>query len=176
MPGLLQLAHRGAKSYAADVSTRDHDSGALDPHRHCLFHPGRIIHGRFAGRTPPWRAHRGEYNGQGMVRLVSRSRYGKLLRAGVKIYEYQPTMYYAKLMIVDDLGVSVGSTNFDNRSFSLNVEVILNSIHAELALLQIEWFKRDIACSKEIKLDEWARRPWHEKLREHTMSWLHSQL
>ncbi len=90
-----------------------------------------------------------------MVRLVSRSRYGKLLRAGVKIYEYQPAMYHAKLMIVDDLGVSVGSTNFDNRSFSLNDEVDLNSIHAELARHQIEWFKRDIACSKEIKLDEW---------------------
>jgi cardiolipin synthase len=126
--------------------------------------------------TPPRRARRGEYNDQGMVRLVSRSRYGKLLWASAKIYEDQPTMYHAKLMIVDDLGVSVGSTNFDNRSFSLNDEVNLNSIHAELARHQIEWFKRDIACPKEIKLDEWARHPWHEKLREHTVSWLHSQL
>jgi cardiolipin synthase len=79
-------------------------------------------------------------------------------------------------MIVEELGVSVGSANFDNCSFSLNDEVNLNSIHAELARHQIEWFKRGIACSKEIKLDEWARRPWHEKLREHTMSWLHAQL
>jgi cardiolipin synthase len=118
----------------------------------------------------------GKYNDQGLVRLVSRSRYGKLLRAGVKIYEYQPTMYHTKLMVVDDLWLSVGSTNFDNRSFSLNDEVNLNIMDAELARTQIEWFEQDRARSHEIKLPEWSRRPVHEKVREHAVGWLRSQL
>jgi cardiolipin synthase A/B len=118
----------------------------------------------------------GEYNDQFMVRLASRARYGKLLQAGRNIYEYQPTIYHTKLMIVDDLWMSVGSTNFDDRSFGLNDEVNLNIIDSDLARNQIEMFERDKARSREIKLEEWARRPWHEKLREYAVSWLHSQL
>ncbi len=118
----------------------------------------------------------GEHNDEGLVRLVSRSRYGTLLRAGVKIYEYEHTMYHTKLMIVDDLWTSVGSTNFDNRSFSLNDEVNLNIMDSALARNQIEWFKQDKTCAREIRLNDWSRRPMHEKLREHAVSWLHSQL
>jgi cardiolipin synthase A/B len=118
----------------------------------------------------------GEYNDEGAVRLASRSCYGKLLRAGVKIYEFEPTMYHTKLFVADGLWVSVGSTNFDNRSFALNDEINLNFIDRELARNQIEWFEHDKSRSREISLDEWARRPWHEKLREHAVSWLHSQL
>jgi cardiolipin synthase A/B len=118
----------------------------------------------------------GEYNDQGMVRLVSRSRYGKLLRAGVKIYEYEPTMYHVKLIIVDELWLSVGSTNFDNRSFSLNDEVNLNVTDRALVRSQIEWFEQDKQRSREITLAAWARRPWREKLKEHAVGVLHSQL
>jgi cardiolipin synthase A/B len=98
------------------------------------------------------------------------------LRAGVKIYEYGPTMYHTKVMIVDDLWTSVGSTNFDNRSFSLNDEVNLNIMDPALARNQIEWFEQDKTRAREIRLDDWSRRPGHEKLREHAVSWLHSQL
>ena len=59
-------------------------------------------------------------------RKASRGRWGDLLSAGVEIYEYQPTMYHCKVMIVDGIWVSVGSTNFDNRSFRLNDEANLN--------------------------------------------------
>ncbi|MGI8738511.1 MAG: phospholipase D-like domain-containing protein [Gammaproteobacteria bacterium] len=118
----------------------------------------------------------GEHNDEGLVRLASRSQYGKLLRAGIRIYEYQPTMYHTKLMIVDDMWVSVGSTNFDNRSFSLNDEINLNALDRELARSQTQWFEQDKTRSREMTLDEWARRPMHEKLREHLVSWLHSQL
>jgi hypothetical protein len=57
-----------------------------------------------------------------ITRKASRSRWGDLLRAGVLIHEYQPTMFHCKVMIVDDVWVSVGSTNFDSRSFRLNDE------------------------------------------------------
>ena len=62
----------------------------------------------------------------GLVRRASRAKWGPLLEAGVRIYEYQPTMYHAKVMMVDDYWTSVGSTNFDNRSFRLNDEANLN--------------------------------------------------
>lgn len=59
------------------------------------------------------------------VRSVSRATWGPLLEGGAVIAEYQPTMYHCKVLIVDRLLVSVGSTNFDNRSFRLKDEVIL---------------------------------------------------
>ncbi len=65
-----------------------------------------------------------------VVRKASRARWGDLLRAGAEIYEYQPTMFHCKVMVVDSLLVSIGSTNFDNRSFRLNDEANLNVFDA----------------------------------------------
>jgi cardiolipin synthase len=56
-----------------------------------------------------------------------------MLLAWINIYEYQPTMFHCKYMIVDDLWVSVGSTNMDNRSFKLNDEANLNIIDRDWA-------------------------------------------
>ena len=67
------------------------------------------------------------------VRRASRALWGDLLAAGAEIYEYQPTMYHAKVLIVDDLLVSVGSTNFDDRSFRLNDEASLNIFDEQFA-------------------------------------------
>ena len=61
-----------------------------------------------------------------VVRRASRATWGALLAAGAEIYEYQPTMFHCKVLIVDGLLVSVGSTNFDPRSFRLNDEANLN--------------------------------------------------
>ncbi len=68
----------------------------------------------------------GEHIDTETVRAASRARWGELLAAGAEIYEYQPTMYHCKVMIVDEFMVSVGSTNFDDRSFRLNDEANLN--------------------------------------------------
>lgn len=111
-----------------------------------------------------------------VVRRASRSRWGKLLEAGVAIYEYQPTMYHCKVMIVDDVWVSVGSTNFDNRSFRLNDEANLNVYDAELARQQIECFEQDKLRSRRITLEEWKNRPLREKLVEHAAGLLRGQL
>ena len=83
-----------------------------------------------------------------MVQSASRSRWGQLLDAGVQIYEYQPTMYHCKVMIVDDLWVSVGSTNFDDRSFRLNDEANLNIYDRSFALEQADTFEADKANSR----------------------------
>ena len=66
-----------------------------------------------------------------IVRRASRAKWGPLLRAGVRIYEYQPTMYHTKVMVVDEVWSSVGSTNFDDRSFRLNDEANLNVLDPE---------------------------------------------
>jgi cardiolipin synthase A/B len=67
------------------------------------------------------------------VRGASRATWGLLLSAGAVIAEYTPTMFHCKVMVVDGLLTSVGSTNFDNRSFRLNDEATLNIIDADFA-------------------------------------------
>ena len=112
----------------------------------------------------------------GLVRRASRAKWGPLLEAGVRIYEYQPTMYHNKLMVVDDYWVSVGSTNFDNRSFRLNDEANLNVFDEAFARQQVEVFDQDRARSKEVTLDQWRSRPITERLEEMVARMLRRQL
>jgi cardiolipin synthase len=111
-----------------------------------------------------------------IVRRASRASWGELLRAGAELYEYQPTMYHCKVMIVDERWVSVGSTNFDTRSFSTNDEANLNVYDREFALAQVRIFEQDLKRSRRVTLEEWQQRPWTEKLWEHGMGLLSSQL
>ncbi len=118
----------------------------------------------------------GEHNDSDLVRLVSRARYGVLLRGGVRIFEYQPTMYHTKMMMVDDVWLSVGSANFDNRSFRLNDEVNLNVYDRDLARQQSEWFERDKQRSRPVDLKEWDQRPLAGKIKEHAALLVRSQI
>lgn len=118
----------------------------------------------------------GDHNDSQLVRLASRAKYGWLLREGIEIYEYQPTMFHVKLMIVDDVWVSVGSTNFDNRSFRLNDEVNLSGYDRHLAQEQIEWFEEDKNRSKRIEFAAWKRRPLAQKLKELVARLFRSQI
>jgi cardiolipin synthase len=111
-----------------------------------------------------------------LVRRASRSTWGELLRAGVEFYEYEPTFFHCKVMIVDDLWVSVGSTNFDARSFSVNDEANLNVYDREFAAEQARIFADDLKRSRRISLQEWESRPWTAKLWEHTVGLFSSQL
>jgi cardiolipin synthase A/B len=110
------------------------------------------------------------------VRRASRARWGDLLEAGVRIYEYQPTMYHCKVMIVDGLWVTVGSTNFDPRSLKLNDEANVNYYDAGFAQQQIEIFHQDLTRSQETTFQEWKARPLAEKFWEHAASLFGSQL
>ena len=118
----------------------------------------------------------GEHMDAETVRRASRARWGELLEAGIEIAEYQPTMFHCKVMVVDDLWVSVGSTNFDTRSFALNDEANLNVLDAEFARRQVADFERDFKQSKRVTLEAWKARPLAEKLWEHAAALLRMQL
>lgn len=98
-----------------------------------------------------------------IVRAASRDKWGPLLAAGIEIAEYQPTMYHVKALVVDSLMVSVGSTNFDNRSFSLNDEANLNVIDAAFAKEQVAVFEADWKQAKVITYAAWLDRPLLDK-------------
>jgi cardiolipin synthase len=91
---------------------------------------------------------------QKLVRSASRRHWPELLNAGIKIYEYQPTMVHVKLLIVDDKFVSVGSGNFDNRSIRLNDEANLNVLSTDFAAQQAHLFDLDKKRSREITANE----------------------
>ena len=118
----------------------------------------------------------GEHVDTAVTRRAGRSRWGRLLSAGAEIYEYRPTMYHCKVMIVDDVWTSVGSTNFDNRSFRLNDEANLNVYDADFAAGQARSFERDKERSHRVTLGEWENRPWTERLKERAAGLLRSQL
>ncbi|PBB96664.1 cardiolipin synthase B [Mesorhizobium sp. WSM3862] len=111
-----------------------------------------------------------------IVRKASRYFWGKLLEAGVRIYEFQPTMYHPKLLIVDDVWASFGSTNLDQRSLRLNDEATLNVYGKEFARTQIDLFNEDLKRSRQISLAEWRSRPMREKFTDWLASTLHAQL
>jgi cardiolipin synthase len=97
---------------------------------------------------------------------AGRTYYEKLLEGGVKIYEYQPTMMHAKTMVVDGMWSSIGSMNFDNRSLSFNNESMLVALNRNVGAKMDSVFMDDIKWSKEIKLDEFRKRPLSGKILE----------
>jgi cardiolipin synthase len=111
-----------------------------------------------------------------IVRAASREEWGPLLAAGIEMAEYQPTMFHVKALVVDDLLVSVGSTNFDNRSFSLNDEANLNVLNAAFAKQQSKVFDDDWARAKPVTYASWDRRPVTAKVMGKLASIVGSQL
>jgi cardiolipin synthase len=101
-----------------------------------------------------------------VVRHAGRATYGQLLEAGVRVWEYLPTMLHAKTLTIDGIWSVVGSANFDNRSFQLNDEAVLAVQDREFAGLLTEAFTADIQASEEVTLERWRRRPVLERGRE----------
>ncbi len=106
----------------------------------------------------------GPDNDAPITRFAGRSRWGPLLEAGVRIWEYEAARFHCKYMIVDDYWCSVGSTNLDHRSLRLNEEANLNVRDHSFASEHMRVFERDLGHSRRITLDEWRNRPWSEKL------------
>ncbi|HSP35719.1 MAG TPA: cardiolipin synthase [Thermoanaerobaculia bacterium] len=118
----------------------------------------------------------GEYNDVPIARQASRLQYEFLLRRGIRIFEYQPTMMHAKTMVVDGMWTSVGSSNFDDRSFRLNDEVNVNVYGEGIATQMQQIFFDDIKESVEITPRKWLRRPLFDRLKEAMAGVLKRQL
>lgn len=103
---------------------------------------------------------------------AGRDRYEQLLGGGVRIYEYQPAMMHSKTIVVDGVWGTVGSMNFDNRSMAFNTEVNLVVLDREFGGRLDSVFLDDLVHSKEIRLDEFRRRSFWEKVRERGASLL----
>jgi cardiolipin synthase A/B len=97
---------------------------------------------------------------------AGRSRYEELLKAGIRIYEYEPSMMHAKTFIVDGMWGSIGSMNFDNRSLAFNNESNLVFLDSTLGAQMDSTFMADLAYAKEINLNEFRRRPWYDRIIE----------
>ena len=118
----------------------------------------------------------GKHIDSGTVRTASKATWGDLLQKGVEIYEYLPTMMHNKLLILDGEMVSVGSTNFDVRSFRLNDEASLNVYDRDFAAQMTQVFEADLQQSRAYNYEHWLHRSFKQKLLEKVVMLFKSQL
>jgi cardiolipin synthase len=112
----------------------------------------------------------GEHIDKGFVRQAGRGVYDDLLDCGVRIWEYSPTMLHAKTLTIDGGWVSVGSVNFDNRSFQLQDEVTLCVADRGFTGELDAQFERDLARSEELDLERWRNRSLRAKASERLLT------
>jgi len=108
----------------------------------------------------------GKHDDHALTRSSGRSAYGRLLKAGATVYEYEPSMIHAKIAVFDGAWSVVGSTNLDNRSFGINDEVNVAVLDPEIASRLTRDFEQDAAESRKVTLEEWKGRPLSERLME----------
>jgi cardiolipin synthase A/B len=118
----------------------------------------------------------GPHIDKALVRVAGRAAYEDLLQAGIEIHEYQPTMLHAKTMVIDDAWSSIGTVNFDNRSFQLHDEVTLCVWSEELAGRLGEVFEADLGRSKRVEPRRWWKRSPRQRVSEATTKLLRREL
>jgi cardiolipin synthase len=118
----------------------------------------------------------GEQTDSPFVRRAGCYLYGPLLRAGVRLYEFQPTLLHQKIVIVDGIWSHVGSSNFDSRSLKLNAEVGIGLLDRDIALQLKSAFEDDLRRSRELTLEAWRKRPLYESAIDWVAYQLHDQL
>jgi cardiolipin synthase len=118
----------------------------------------------------------GPHIDKGFVRVAGRAAYAELLEAGVRIYEFEPTMLHAKSLCVDARWSAVGTVNFDNRSFQLHDEVALCVWDRRFADQLERAFDHDLARSREIEADRWRSRRLRQRAAEAATTVLRREL
>ena len=164
--GLHQFPHRGRRQHAADVPAVDRGGRAQHRSFGRYFVPDSLTPGagqraRTRGESPDHRAGRAYRRRRGASRLARQL--GELLAAGAQIHEFEPTMFHCKMMIIDGLLVSVGSTNFDNRSFRLHDEANLNLYDRTFAATGYRSLRSRPRAVAARDARAVAKRPWHER-------------
>jgi cardiolipin synthase len=118
----------------------------------------------------------GSSNDTLVTRLNSLRLYGALLKAGVQVYEYNRTMLHHKIMVVDRVWSTVGTTNFDNRSFSHNEENNVCLCDDGVAAELLNTFERDLEVCDVVTLESWKRRSLPLKTAEMLASFVQDQV
>ncbi|MES2569896.1 MAG: phospholipase D-like domain-containing protein [Verrucomicrobiota bacterium] len=118
----------------------------------------------------------GKHTDQPATKAAGRTAYGKLLEAGVKIFEYEPTMIHSKTMVVDGLFSMFGSSNLDSRSAALNEELDVTVYNEAFGREMVQVFEKDLKRSKPYTLVEFKKRSAWERLAEWAVTPFHSQL
>ena len=106
-----------------------------------------------------------------MVRFASWNHYGEMLKKGVKIYEYRPTMFHNKTMVVDGIFSTIGSINFDARSMNRNAEESMAFYEPAFAAKMEAMFNEDLKRCEEITFRGWDHRGFHKRVSE-LFSWI----
>ena len=106
-----------------------------------------------------------------MVRAASWKKYGELLKGGVRIWEFTPTMLHNKTMVVDGLYSTIGSINFSERSMSKNAEDSLGVYDREFGREMEAMFEKDRARCEEITYEKWKKRGLTKRLSEFVFFW-----
>jgi cardiolipin synthase A/B len=118
----------------------------------------------------------GRFHDQPAVRRASRRTWGPLLEAGVELYEYAPTMIHCKIVIVDSNVTSIGSINFDPRSFALNAEYGIVALDRALAKQFEDAFVEDLSFSRRVTAEDLRALPVHERILNIFCYWIRAQL
>jgi cardiolipin synthase len=118
----------------------------------------------------------GKHTDSPFVRRAGCSLYEALLEAGVRLYEFEPTLLHQKIVVVDGVWSHVGSTNFDERSLALNEEIGVGLLDARIAAELKAAFEQDLKRSHELTLERWRRRPIYDRVYERFAYLLHEQL
>jgi phosphatidylserine/phosphatidylglycerophosphate/cardiolipin synthase-like enzyme len=105
------------------------------------------------------------------VRYAGHRYYPRLLRAGVKIFEYQPCFLHLKMVLIDDW-VSLGSCNFDHWNLRFNLEANLEALDPALTLAVAQSFEKDFAISNLVSLEDWKARPLWRRVQQRVWGWL----
>jgi len=105
------------------------------------------------------------------VRFAGQRYYPRLLKAGVRIFEYQPRFLHLKMVLVDDW-VSVGSCNFDHWNLRFNLDANVEALDPNFTLAVTASFIEDFAVSREITLADWRQRPWWRRAQQRLWGWL----
>ncbi len=118
----------------------------------------------------------GQHQDSAIVRYASRTYYRRLLEAGVRIFEYQPTMMHTKTVTVDNQWAVIGSSNFDSRSFELNYEIAIAAYDTSLVEALKVSYAEDLQAAREITLEEVNEWSLFARARNHLALLLREQL
>src|SRR4029453_15696976 len=108
----------------------------------------------------------GRYNDNWLARHNSMRLFGRLLAAGVTILAYDRPMLHQKTMVVDGVWATIGTTNFDNRSFAHNEESNVCVYDRALAGRLEETFRADAAACTPVQFDDWRKRGAWQRMQE----------